>query len=73
MVLTELLTARGMEPQGIYDVPTLAVLLNVHRMTVRRFIRMGDLKAIRRGRAIMGVLHSDLQTYLEAKNGGSKC
>lgn len=70
MVLAELLIARGMEPQGIYDVPTLAILLNVHRMTVRRFIREGELKAIRRGRAIIGITSAALSEYLEAKNGG---
>lgn len=72
MVLTELLNARGMEPRGIYDPHTAAALLGVHCVTVRRFIREGQLPALRRGRSIIGITHAALAAYLEAQNGGRK-
>jgi len=70
MVLTELLNARGMEPQELYSTAIVAAVLGVHRVSVCRLINRGDLQSIRRGRRIIGITHAALAAFLEAKNRG---
>jgi excisionase family DNA binding protein len=72
MVITELLKLRGMKARDLYTTTDAARLLGVHRVSVCRMIRKEDIRALRRGRAIIGILHADLSAFLEAKNGGRK-
>ncbi len=72
MVLQELLRIRGMEPRDLYSTAAVGAVLGVHRVSVCRLINSRDLKAIRRGRAIIGVTAAALSEFLEARNGDSK-
>jgi len=70
--LAALLKLRGIDPQPLYPVRTVADLLWCSPLTVRKLIRLGKLTAIRRGRPIIGIPHDALVVYLEEKNGGRK-
>ncbi len=63
-MLNDLLTARGITPSGLYNVETVSEVLGLTPSSIRRLIRRGDLRAIRRRRSIIGVTHSDLEAFL---------
>ena len=63
-MLNELLAARGLDPRGLYPVETVAKLLGLTPTSVRRLIRLGDIRAIHRRRSIIGVTHAALEFFL---------
>ncbi len=56
--------------QKYYTLEEIAQILKVHRETVRRYIRKGDLKAARIGKEYR-VREDDLNTFYESKKKAS--
>ena len=69
-MLNELLAARGLDPRGLYSVESVAEILGLTPTSVRRLIRLGDIRALHRCRSIIGVTHAALDGFLCKKNGG---
>lgn len=63
-MLDRILAAHAVEPRAIYPVPVVADILSVRDQYVRQLIRQGKIRALRRGRGIIGVTHADLAEFL---------
>lgn len=63
-MLNELLAVRGIPPSSLYCLPDVARILGITQPSIRRLIRHGLLKAIRRRRSIIGITHPALEAYL---------
>lgn len=68
MILRDLLEIRDMEPRELYTTSEVARILGVHRVTVCRMVFKKELKALRRGRAIIGITSDSLARYLHTWN-----
>lgn len=71
-MLNNLLSARGITPSALYTVETVSEVLGLTPSSVRRLIRRGDLRAIRRRRSIIGVTHSALEAFLMGDEKGGE-
>jgi excisionase family DNA binding protein len=55
--------------QGVLTIQEAADLLGLHRETVRRAIRTGELKATRLGYRTVRITKADLQAWFMSKGG----
>ena len=69
LILRDLLDIRDMEPRELYTTSEVAQILGVHRVTVCRMVFKKELKALRRGRAIIGIPSDSLSRFLHERNG----
>ncbi len=68
-MLNELLAARGIPPNGLYPLDTVAAILGLTPRYLRRLIRQGHLQALRCRRTILGVTHAALDAFLASGVG----
>jgi excisionase family DNA binding protein len=58
-------------PKPAYTITEVANLLGVHRVTVSRFIRSGELPVVRLGHRTVRITHESLMEFLRSREQGS--